>query len=157
MTNKKINSWIPILVIPVLGWSTQVYAHGAQIKYRLTSAITVNAIYDDGNPMSNAQVVIYAPDEPTTPWLQGITDDQGGFSFVPDPKKLGNWDVKIRQAGHGDIVSIPWDGGNLSGQTSTASIEGGYTSLQKVVMAAVGVWGFVGTALFFWGKQAKKS
>ncbi len=42
-----------------------------------------------------------------TPWLTGICDQQGRFSFTPDPDLPGTWDVQVRQAGHGDIIHIP--------------------------------------------------
>lgn len=128
------------------------FAHGANIEYRETSAITIEAKYDDGKPMANAQVVVYAPSDRATPWLKGTTDEAGNFTFVPDTdaKNLGDWDIKVRQSGHGDITSIPITGdAENTADTRLSSDGGGYTSAQKVVMAAAGIWGFVGTALFF--------
>ena len=36
----------------------QALAHGANIEYQETYAITIQAKYDDGTPMANAQVVV---------------------------------------------------------------------------------------------------
>ena len=133
----------------------KVIAHGANIDYRETSAITIQAKYDDGKPMANAQVVIYAPSDRSTPWLKGTTDKSGNFTFVPDASNSenhGDWDIKVRQSGHGDIISIPLKDSQLADHPSDiqlSSTDNGYTPAQKVVMAAAGVWGFVGTALFF--------
>lgn len=134
----------------------KVLAHGANIDYRETSAITIQAKYDDGKPMANAQVIIYAPSDRSTPWLKGITDKSGNFTFVPDTSNSennGDWDIKVRQSGHGNIISIPATDSKLADHTSgnqlSSSQENGYSPAQKVVMAAAGVWGFVGTALFF--------
>ena len=131
----------------------QVLAHGANIEYRQTSAITIEAKYDDGTPMANAQVVIYAPSDRATPWLKGTTDDSGNFTFVPDTdaENVGDWDIKVRQSGHGDITSIPITGdlGENAADTQLTSDGSDYTSAQKAVMAAAGIWGFIGTALFF--------
>ena len=127
-------------------------AHGANIEYQKTSAVTIRATYDDGSPMEKAQVVIYAPSDRVTPWLKGTTDESGNFTFVADATTGGNWDVKIRQAGHGDIVSIPVKDGKIADnttQTQLSSVSNSYTPMQKIVMAAAGIWGFVGTALFF--------
>lgn len=155
-----MNKWyflISLFLLPTL--SKPVLAHGARIEYQETSAITVRATYDDGTPMANAQVVIYAPDEPATPWLKGTTDSQGNFTFVPNRNNPGDWDVKVRQSGHGDITSIPITDERSSADASQAQMtanddsEGNYTSAQKLVMAAVGVWGFIGTALFFSRKK----
>ncbi len=156
-----MNKWYFLISLLLLSLSPKpVLAHGAQIEYRETSAITVRATYDDGTPMANAQVVIYAPDEPATPWLKGTTDSEGNFTFVPDRENTGEWDVKVRQSGHGDITSIPITNestANVS-QTQTAAVNNSkdsYTSTQKLVMAVVGVWGFIGTALFFSRKNTQ--
>jgi nickel transport protein len=158
----KWNWLIFLLLLPMLGYEKQTLAHGAQINYRQTKAVEIQAIYDDGTPMKNAQVVIYAPDDPSTPWLKGMTDEQGVFTFVPDSQKSGNWDVKVRQAGHGKIITIPQTA--LTSSTTEAnnlkelasSNNAVYSPLQKIVMAAIGIWGFVGTALFFSRKKAKQ-
>lgn len=136
----------------------QVLAHGANIDYRRTSAITIQAKYDDGTPMANAQVVIYAPSDRATPWLKGTTDNSGNFTFVPDTdaENVGNWDIKVRQSGHGDITSIPVSDRAENAVNTQLSSSSGYTSAQKAVMAAAGVWGFMGTALFFSRSKSSK-
>ncbi|MGK7949046.1 MAG: carboxypeptidase-like regulatory domain-containing protein [Xenococcaceae cyanobacterium] len=161
MTERKTSKHLAFLIFfSILGFSRQVFAHGANIVYRQISAIEVTATYEDGTPMDNAQVVIYAPDNPAIPWLKGTTDAEGKFSFIPASNVSGNWDVKIRQSGHGDIVSIPWQADDrTTGVESTDNVADGdktilstnsnYTPMQKIVMAATGVWGFVGTALYF--------
>ena len=129
----------------------QVLAHGANIEYQSSEAITIQAKYDDGTPMADAQVVIYAPSDRASPWLKGTTDESGNFTFVPDTdaKNVGDWDVKVRQSGHGDITSIPVEEGKLAVNQMSASTGAGYTPTQKLVMAAAVGWGFVGTGLFF--------
>jgi len=119
------------------------------VEYRRTEAIAIRARYDSGEPMANAQVTVYAPDKPSTPWRQGTTGSNGRFAFVPAGASSGSWEVRVRKAGHGEIVSIP--AGNETGAAAAGSLAGstGYTPLQKALMGALGVWGFVGTALFF--------
>lgn len=134
-------------------------AHGANIEYRQTSAITIQAKYDDGKPMANAQVVVYAPSDRANPWLKGTTDESGNFTFVPqtNAENVGDWDVKVRQSGHGDITSIPITGDQENVADTQLSSDGsGYTSAQKAVMAVAGIWGFVGTALFFSRSKSSK-
>ena len=95
--------------------------------------------------MAGGQVTVYAPDDPSTPWLTGTCDEEGRFIFTPDLSKSGTWDVQVRQSGHGDIVHIPIEeGGQLATSGST-----GYTPLQIVLMGVSVAWGLVGTALFF--------
>ena len=134
-------------------------AHGANIEYRETKAIAIQAKYDDGTPMKDAQVVVYAPSDRATPWLKGTTDESGNFSFVPDADDAGDWDIKVRQSGHGDITTIPVGEGNdklAANKMGVGSANAGYTSSQKIVMAAAVGWGFLGTALFFSRSKSDK-
>lgn len=153
----------------VLATAERSLAHGAVIEYQTTQALEVQATYDTGEPMADAQVAVYSPENPSEPWLTGMTDAQGRFLFSPDLSLTGRWDVQIRQAGHGDIVSIPI--GEAEGAIATASgssddsAKGGGDSallnasssgstatlnpLQKWIMAGAVIWGFFGTAMFF--------
>jgi len=159
------------LLLLWLGWMPRAIAHGSTIQFRTTQAIEIQARYDSGTPMSEAQVTVYAPNDLATPWMQGVTDQEGRFTFTPDFEQPGHWDVKVRQAGHGDIVSIPIgevadatvvaeDAATPAEAAATPEITADgvaraqwagrdYTPLQKWTMAAAGIWGFVGTALFF--------
>jgi nickel transport protein len=106
-------------------------------------AVQIQATFDTGEPMAGGQVTVYAPDDPSTPWLTGVCDEEGRFVFAPDPGKPGTWDVQVRQAGHGDMVHIEIDEG-----TATSS-GGGLSTSQILLMAASVAWGCIGTALFF--------
>lgn len=123
-----------------------VYAHGTTITY--TTSITVQGAFDSGEPMANAEVSIFAPDEPEIAWEKGIADDEGYYTFAADPDKLGDWAVSYRSAGHGDIVYIPIG----TGVATTGGLNSG-SGLQRVVMAAAVIWGFIGTALYFQARQ----
>jgi nickel transport protein len=139
---------LPFALLLVLGLTVTVSAHGAKIEYTISLAVEIVAAYDTGEPMSGGQVTVYAPDDPATPWLTGVCDEAGRFTFTPDPDKLGTWDVQVRQAGHGDMVHIP------IGEDVALTGGTGYTSLQIVLMGVCVVWGFVGTALFFSRRRA---
>lgn len=119
-------------------------AHGVNIEYTSEVQVSIVAKYDNGEPMAGAQVAVYAPDEPSTPWLTGECDEEGRFSFTPDTSRPGIWDVQVRLAGHGAMVHIPVG----EGTASTGGV-GGYGPLQLAVMVACVVWGSIGTALYF--------
>lgn len=125
-------------------------AHGTLIDYQIKSTIDIAANFDDGAPMENAQITIYSPEDPSTPWLQGLADENGHFSFSPDPSIAGNWDVRVRVAGHGEIISIP-----VTADTVNGNLAGGQSNLQRLVMAAAVIWGFVGTAFYFSARSKK--
>ncbi|WP_250125252.1 carboxypeptidase-like regulatory domain-containing protein [Chroococcidiopsis sp. CCMEE 29] len=163
--NQKWKLLIPLVFASVFSWSARVSAHGVRVEARDTQAVEVNAEYDTGEPMAEAQVTVYSPDDPSTPWLQSTTDKNGNFVFTPDYSKSGNWSIQVRQAGHGDIINIPIQGnqaqaggegateaagnGSPAQAVSTRSTDASFTPLQTILMGAAGIWGFIGTALFF--------
>ena len=131
-----------------LGLTMTASAHGAKIEYTIGVAVEIRATYDTGEPMAGGQVTVYSPDDPSTPWLTCVCDEEGRFIFTLDTYKPGTWDVQVRQSGHGDMVHIPiGEGMAVMGGT-------GYTPLQIVLMGVCVVWGFVGTALFFSRRRA---
>jgi nickel transport protein len=152
---------LPLLLLPALARVAPVAAHGSNISYTTGPAVALVAQFDNGAPMAGAQVTIYAPDDPVNSWMTGTCDAEGRFTFMPDPERPGNWEVQVRQSGHGDIVVIPIGAetdvatGMGEGVTryapamQTAGGAGGYTPLQLLIMGASVVWGCVGTALFF--------
>ena len=120
-------------------------AHGVQIQTRNTSAVEIQATYDSGEPMAEAQVQVYAPEDPETVIFSGMTDAMGRYLFVPD--RPGDWELSVRQAGHGDIAVIPVsEAGAITTEFSTSA---GLTPLQRGVVAGAVIWGCVGTALYF--------
>lgn len=121
-------------------------AHSVQVSAHLTEGVQVRAVYDTGQPMAQAQVALFAPNNPAQVWARGRTDNDGIFRFVPDAAQSGAWTVQVRQAGHGAIVSITT--GNATTQMAAASAPE-QTLTQKLVMAALVAWGALGTALFF--------
>lgn len=141
------------------------WGHGARIDYHLAPAVEIQARYDSGEPMAEAQVAVFAPEQPEQPWQTGMTDRAGRFSFVPGADRAGRWEVQVRQAGHGGVISIPLEGGNVAGDRDSAganpppSVLGktqssqssarGYSPAQLGLMIALGLWGCIGTGLFF--------
>ena len=145
MKRKRRRGILPLPLALLLAFLTTITAsaHGAKIEYTISLAVEIVASYDTGEPMAGGQVTVYAPDDPATPWLTGECDEEGRFTFTPDPEMPGTWDVQVRQAGHGDMIHIP------VGEDMALSGTTGFTPLQIVLMAGCGVWGFVGTALYF--------
>lgn len=147
----------PLILVSVFSWPIRASAHGVRIEAKNTQAIEIYAQYDNGEPMSNTQVTVYAPQDPATPWLQGTSDERGKFVFVPDNSQAGNWAVQVRKAGHGNMINITLSEG-AAGSDSREAITNfstsnnsnrSYTATQKMLMGAAIIWGFVGTALFF--------
>jgi nickel transport protein len=143
---------LPLLsLLCIVGWQSRTSAHGITIEYQPTQSYQINAAYDTGEPMVEAQVAVFSPDDPTTPWLTGTTDAEGRFVF--SPPAAGNWEVQVRQAGHGDILVIPVEetaaAETPAASRSIAAATDNYSPLQKSLMIGAVIWGCVGTALFF--------
>ena len=132
------------------GYTPAASAHGALIKVT-QNAVDVSATFEDGKPMANAQVMVYAPDDLQTPWAKGKTDAQGRYQFVPTEEKPGGWEVIVSQAGHGGIAYFEVS------ESGVAISQGNLTTspAQKWVTIAAVVWGFVGTALFFSSRRSQ--
>jgi len=124
-------------------------AHGVEIEYTERCAVEITARYDSGDLMAGAQVAVFAPGNPAEPWLTGTCDDSGKFYFVPDPQMPGLWEVQVRLAGHGDLVRIEVGEGEIA-----PAVTGGFTTAQKLLMAAAVIWGLAGTALYFSRRRA---
>ena len=135
---------LPLVLLLALCPTGAAFAHGAKIEYTISVAVQIRATYDTGEPLAGGQVTVYAPDDLSTPWLTGVCDEEGRFTFTPDASRPGTWDVQVRQSGHGDMVHIP------IGEDMAMTGGTGYTPLQIVLMGGCVVWGLVGSALFFW-------
>ena len=150
------------------------HAHGALLEQQTVPGIAVRAMYDTGEPMKTAQITVYAPNDPAKPWLTGKADPEGYFRFVPDPTIAGQWTIQAREAGHGALIYVTL-GNEKAASASAASAASGTASasaqaapvvaqpvvsaqanqpLQRWVMVACVVWGFIGTALFFARKRS---
>lgn len=152
------------------------HAHGIKIIPEINQAISLQAKYESGLPMQQAQVIVYAPNQPNKPWMQGMTNNEGKFIFIPDNKLSGNWQIKVSQAGHGNMINVPYfpskivtekstvisnnSNNNLTNNltnnqlinntpTNNSQILSENYQIQKSLMIASIVWGCVGTALFF--------
>lgn len=123
-------------------------AHAARVEVQPIPAVEVRASYDTGEPMAFAAVNVFAAENPTLPFLQGLTDDTGVFHFFPPPEASGSWTVQVRQAGHGAVAYLMFPEHSLP-QTDSPSVSGNPGRLQQWIMALAVIWGFVGTALYF--------
>lgn len=107
----------PFIVFGMLAVSGQASAHMVETNYVLEQfadaesqqVLKMQSTFSNGDPLKGAKVNVYSPNNPVTPWAQGITDKDGRFSFSPDEALPGEWEVVIRQQGHGDMLTVPVD------------------------------------------------
>lgn len=131
-----------------------VFGHAALVEAQLATAIRLQAQYDTGEPMAEAQVIIYAPDRPAAAWARATTDAAGRYLFVPDATLPGRWTVQVRQAGHGAVAYIEVAADDAEAPVvAIAGVGRPSGLLQRVVMVVLVAWGALGTALYFWGRD----
>ena len=134
-----------IVLLTCMGWPFRSLAHGVLMDATPIPSFQVQVQYESGEPMANAQITVYAPDDPQTVWSQALTDENGYFLFTPEPGVTGTWDVQARLAGHGEVLRIDVQEDGSVRQLQRVS----NAPLQKWLTIAAVVWGFVGTALYF--------
>ena len=128
-----------------------VFGHGARVIWEIQGdSIHISALFDDGQPLKSAQVTVFSGAAPSMPYIVGMTDENGEFTFLPDREESLNWDVQVRSAGHGDIVHL-----SLAEESTVENEQGMFTTLQIVLMSGCVVWGFVGTAFFFASRRKR--
>ncbi len=171
--------------IMLVSFAAVAYAHGVVISYtvKTNGEVELYAEFDTGEPMGEAQVTIYSPADPQTPWLTGTADEAGRYVFVIDPELEGWWDIQYRKAGHGNFIHFELETGmidpalvdNPPGEllpdtpttkpsvgeaapsaATVAISSGGFTSFQILLMSASVIWGFVGTALYFSSRKTQE-
>lgn len=149
------------------GLPTAALGHGVIMEQQSTEAIEVIAKYDTGEPLTEAQVLVFSPEDPQNPWSQGRTDNQGRFWFRPDQDLAGTWEVVVRQAGHGGLVTVEVEETEAITAEDPETEEEGFgasmqaalvdvanlSPLHRVILMGTTVWGFIGTALFFWRRK----
>lgn len=119
------------------------FAHGVEIQFESAVSYQVRATFENGSPMDEAQVNIFAPGEPSKPWESGVTDKNGVYNFNPDPSKKGTWEIQVRKAGHGGMKTFEASSPGIQTKSDDNSL------LQKSVMIGSVIWGCIGTALYF--------
>jgi nickel transport protein len=98
----------------VIGSSSPALAHAVETDYFVDLfaaelALEFTASFSTGEPMAEASVVVYAPNDTETPWAEGQTNADGQFTFEPDPELVGDWRIEFKQGGHEDIRIVPID------------------------------------------------
>ena len=127
-------------------------AHSVSVTWEACDEeISVKAAWDDGLPMVEAQVAVFSPLNPASPFLSGKTDDEGIFIFKLDDSHGGVCDVQVRKAGHGEMIHI-----DLSIDEARHGGASVYTTGQILLMAVCVIWGFAGTAFFFHSRKKRK-
>lgn len=106
-SNDKRPFWLILpFLFGLLLFAAPVLAHGTAIEMTVVNETTLElrALFDTGDPMSEAQITVYAADNPSQAWHKGVADGQGFYAFEVDEMIRGQWAISVRTAGHGEIL-----------------------------------------------------
>ncbi|MGB1252691.1 MAG: hypothetical protein ACPG8W_18905 [Candidatus Promineifilaceae bacterium] len=148
MRSTLYQSFLTVLVL--LAFVPTAWAHGTNIGVTVDgSTVQIEARFETGEPMSEAQIIVYTPNDPETPWLSGAADVEGAYSFDVDTTLVGEWAVTIRTGGHGEIVHL-----NVN-RNGTIQVDqpSERNPIVTAIVAGVVVAGLGGVAYYFNQKQ----
>jgi len=132
---------------------SDLWAHGVDYEVKEGKAVVLKVGYDDGEPMSYAEVKIFSPENKDIEHQNGRTDKNGCFAFLPD--QPGEWKVIVNDGmGHGVVteIKVSAEGGSASGGKETMKIETaakGWPRWQKLITGIGIIWGLAGLILYF--------
>ncbi|MDW7651942.1 MAG: carboxypeptidase regulatory-like domain-containing protein [Bacillota bacterium] len=107
---KKVVPILTLLLLTALLFLPAAYAHGVVITPQFNGTeVELLCTYDDGKILAGARIDVFAPNEPSIPYLQGETGQNGEFVFTPDTARPGEWVVRARLDGHGGMTRITID------------------------------------------------
>lgn len=98
----------------VFGGASAASAHAVQTDYFVDLfaselQLDFTASFSTGEPMADADVIVYAPEDHETPWEESTTDAAGHYAFKPDAERVGDWRIEFTKDGHEDIRIVPLD------------------------------------------------
>ena len=128
---KTHGSWAAAIAISLAGHGAQ--AHGVGARALGSGAQTVEFYFASGEPMAYVAVRLFAPGEPTVPFIDGRADKLGRFAFpAPEP---GAWTARAEdEEGHRVEVTVE------AGAADTVSGTGGGSSGGLLSPGRLAMW-----------------
>lgn len=138
------------------GMATAAWGHAVQTDYFVDLfaselSLEMTATYSSGEPMEEATVLVYAPGDQETPWLESQTDETGHFTFLPDESLQGEWRIEFEKEGHQDILMVPVDEKGIDyiniSQVSNADVHYAEFASGEVAVLSVASLGVLAVAV----------
>lgn len=115
-----------VLLLSLVIYPGTAFAHAIETDYQLVGdSLEIQSTFSTGEPFPNAPIIIYSPDDPTQPWLEGRTDENGKFVFNPERAISGDWSVEIGEDSHWDMLRVPVSDRGIN--LDTISYQDGHT------------------------------
>ncbi|GAG25911.1 unnamed protein product, partial [marine sediment metagenome] len=130
------------------------FAHGVGIKVVEQSPfIKTESSYSGGEPLANAQALVFSPGDKETEFQRGRTDAYGFFVFIPD--RAGDWRFEVDdEMGHRKEVVIPVTEAFLKGDDFGDQDD--KTVVPAYIKIILGLSLIIGITGIFYGIKAKR-
>lgn len=139
------------LLALVLTLASTAMAHDLALRVEQAQpAVIVYATYGGSEPVTDADVSVFSPDNQQSPFQTGLTDVKGVFAFVPS--ESGEWLV-VFDDGYGHRaerkIAVDFQG---DGAASTGSER---STLDKAVLGVSMIFGLTG--VFLWLQTRRRA
>jgi len=140
---KKVGHIFFAFYIIMLSSINSVLAHGVEYEIKENKAAIIKVGYDDGEPMSYAEVKIFSPYDAEIEYQNGRTDSNGCFAFIPD--NPGEWKIVVNDGmGHGVVAKVP-----ITEGIKVDIIHHGFSRWQKLITGISIIFGLTGLIFYF--------
>lgn len=104
----KLFATLGLILLTSLGFAAPALAHAVETNYTIADQfkLETQTVFSTGEPLPLAPVRVFSPTHLDQPWLEGKTDPQGHFTFIPDRKLIGDWEVAIGEGTHADALTV---------------------------------------------------
>jgi nickel transport protein len=145
-----VRKWYILLI--VLLWTAPGWAHGVEGVILPAQGYLLTAHYDDGEPMSYAEVQIQAPDA-NLAFQTGRTDRNGRLMFQPD--RSGRWQVEVKDGmGHRAAFDVAVaDGPPQTAPVAPPGTAGSVSRGQAAVTGLAIIFGLTGVCYGWRARQ----
>jgi len=124
-----------VVVLITAGAALLVPRPSAAFNLFATHEVTAQFATQDGKPMANAEVLVFAPGDSKTPVITGHTDAEGKFVFEAD--RDGFWSAEAHAADQVARVMIRVGGEAQQSQTRISPL---FVIGALAVLLAVAIW-----------------
>jgi len=140
-----------IIILPALFFIySHAWAHGVVYELKEGKTVIIKVNYDDGEPMSYAEVKIFSPDNKDIEHQNGRTDKNGCFAFLPD--QIGKWKVIVNEGtGHGVVKEV-----EIKEAIKIEATTKGWPRWQKLITGISIIWGLTGLVYYFKIREREK-
>ncbi|HAX61026.1 MAG TPA: hypothetical protein DCX95_00475 [Elusimicrobia bacterium] len=122
--------------------ANNLWCHGVEYEIVEGKSILIKVGYDDGEPMSYAEVKIFSPKNSKVEYQNGYTDKNGCFAFLPD--SIGKWKIFVNDAmGHGVVTKI-----EVKEEMRIESKSKKWPRLQKLITGVSIIFGLTGLLFY---------